>query len=88
MIYLDNAATTNYKPQSVIDSVTDCITKYPFNPNRSANKHWNYSKNCTILEKNCHYCTTMTAKTMSLLRQGAQWRLTLQYWEMQKKDTL
>ncbi len=38
MIYLDNAATTNYKPQSVIDSVTDSITKYPFNPNRSGNK--------------------------------------------------
>ena len=38
MIYLDNAATTNYKPQQVIDAVTDCLTKYPYNPNRSGNK--------------------------------------------------
>lgn len=38
MIYLDNAATTNYKPQCVIDAVTECMTKYPFNPNRSGNK--------------------------------------------------
>lgn len=38
MIYLDNAATTNYKPQCVLDAVTDCMTKYPFNPNRSGNK--------------------------------------------------
>ncbi len=38
MIYLDNAATTNYKPQTVIDAVNDCLTKYPFNPNRSGNK--------------------------------------------------
>lgn len=39
MIYLDNAATTNYKPQTVIDAVTECITKYPFNPNRGGSKH-------------------------------------------------
>ena len=38
MIYLDNAATTNYKPQEVIDTVTECLTKYPYNPNRSGNK--------------------------------------------------
>lgn len=38
MIYLDNAATTNYKPPCVINAVTDCITKYPFNPNRSGSK--------------------------------------------------
>lgn len=38
MIYLDNAATTNYKPQEVIDAVTECLTKYPFNPNRGNNK--------------------------------------------------
>ncbi|MCM1194896.1 MAG: aminotransferase class V-fold PLP-dependent enzyme [Firmicutes bacterium] len=38
MIYLDNAATTNYKPQTVIDSVVECMTKYPYNPNRSGNK--------------------------------------------------
>ena len=38
MIYLDNAATTNYKPQEVIDAVNECLTKYPFNPNRSGNK--------------------------------------------------
>ena len=38
MIYLDNAATTNYKPQEVIDTVVECITKYPYNPNRSGNK--------------------------------------------------
>ncbi len=39
MIYLDNAATTNFKPQNVIDAVHDCLTKYPFNPNRGNNKH-------------------------------------------------
>ena len=38
MIYLDNAATTNYKPQEIIDTVTECLTKYPYNPNRSGNK--------------------------------------------------
>ena len=38
MIYLDNAATTNYKPKEVIDTVTECLTKYPYNPNRSGNK--------------------------------------------------
>ena len=38
MIYLDNAATTNYKPQEVIDTVNECLTKYPYNPNRSGNK--------------------------------------------------
>ena len=38
MIYLDNAATTNYKPQEVIDTVMECLTKYPYNPNRSGNK--------------------------------------------------
>ena len=38
MIYLDNAATTNYKPQCVIDAVVECMTKYPFNPNRSGSK--------------------------------------------------
>ena len=38
MIYLDNAATTNYKPQEVIDAVNECLTKYPYNPNRSGNK--------------------------------------------------
>lgn len=38
MIYLDNAATTNYKPREVVDAVTECLTKYPYNPNRSGNK--------------------------------------------------
>ena len=38
MIYLDNAATTNYKPQEVIDAVKECLTQYPYNPNRSGNK--------------------------------------------------
>lgn len=38
MIYLDNAATTNYKPQQVIDAVNECMTKYPFNPNRGSSK--------------------------------------------------
>lgn len=38
MIYLDNAATSNYKPKCVVDAVTECITKYPFNPNRSGSK--------------------------------------------------
>ncbi len=35
MIYLDNAATTNYKPDCVVRTVNDCLTKYPFNLNRS-----------------------------------------------------
>lgn len=38
MIYLDNAATTNYKPQEVLDAVRDSLTQYPYNPNRSGNK--------------------------------------------------
>ena len=38
MIYLDNAATTSYKPQEVLDAVNECLTKYPFNPNRSGNR--------------------------------------------------
>ena len=38
MIYLDNAATTDFKPQCVIDAVTEAITKYPFNPNRGGHK--------------------------------------------------
>ena len=38
MIYLDNAATTNYKPKEIVDTVTECLTKYPYNPNRSGNK--------------------------------------------------
>lgn len=38
MIYLDNSATTNYKPKCVVDAVNDCLTKYPFNPNRSGSK--------------------------------------------------
>lgn len=39
MIYLDNAATTNFKPQTVLDAVRDCLTKHPFNPNRGNNKY-------------------------------------------------
>ncbi len=35
MIYLDKAATTHYKPQCVIDTVTSCLTTYSYNPNRS-----------------------------------------------------
>ncbi len=38
MIYLDNAATTNYKPKAVIDAVMESMTKYPYNPNRSGSK--------------------------------------------------
>lgn len=38
MIYLDNAATTNHKPQQVIDAVVECLTKYSFNPNRGGSK--------------------------------------------------
>lgn len=34
MIYLDNASTTNYKPQEVLNAVIECLTKYPFNPHR------------------------------------------------------
>lgn len=39
MIYLDNAATTDYKPKEVLDAVFECLTKYPFNPNRGNNKY-------------------------------------------------
>lgn len=35
MIYFDNAATTNYKPQEVIDSVNDTLKNFSFNSNRS-----------------------------------------------------
>lgn len=38
MIYLDNSATTNYKPQIVVDTVNECITNFAFNPNRSGTK--------------------------------------------------
>lgn len=38
MIYLDNAATTHYKPQNVVDAVTLALTKYSYNPNRGSNK--------------------------------------------------
>lgn len=38
MIYLDNAATTDYKPQQVLDALTESVTKLPFNPNRGGNK--------------------------------------------------
>lgn len=34
MVYLDNASTTNYKPPQVLNAVTECLTKYPFNPHR------------------------------------------------------
>ena len=34
MIYLDNAATTEYKPDVVLDAVTDCIKNYSVNANR------------------------------------------------------
>lgn len=39
MIYLDNAATTFFKPQCVVDAVNESLTKYPFNPNRGNNKY-------------------------------------------------
>ncbi len=38
MIYLDNAATTDYKPREVIDAVTSALTEYPYNPNRGGGK--------------------------------------------------
>ncbi len=36
MIYFDNAATSYYKPKSVIDAVNDTLTNYSFNAHRSA----------------------------------------------------
>ena len=39
MIYLDNAATTNYKPPEVLQAVNWCLNEYPFNPNRGNNKY-------------------------------------------------
>lgn len=38
MIYLDNGATTNKKPESVIRAFRDGITKYSANPGRSGHK--------------------------------------------------
>ena len=38
MIYLDNAATTQYKPPEVIAAVKEALTKLPYNPNRSGSK--------------------------------------------------
>lgn len=38
MIYLDNAATTNCKPECVLNAVTECISHYSFNPNRGGSK--------------------------------------------------
>ena len=38
MIYLDNAATTNHKPQTVLDAVNNCILNYSVNPNRGGGK--------------------------------------------------
>ena len=35
MIYLDNAATTFPKPQSVITAVNNCLKNYSANPGRS-----------------------------------------------------
>ena len=35
MIYLDNAATTDYKPDCVVKAVLSAITETPYNPNRS-----------------------------------------------------
>ncbi len=36
MIYLDNAATSFPKPESVVDTVTDCLRNYCGNPGRGA----------------------------------------------------
>lgn len=38
MIYFDNAATTNKKPDSVLKEVKRCLTKYSANPGRSGHK--------------------------------------------------
>ena len=38
MIYFDNAATTYYKPQIVIDAVNLAITKYSVNAHRGSSK--------------------------------------------------
>lgn len=35
MIYFDNAATSGFKPKCVIDTVSECLTKFSVNPNRS-----------------------------------------------------
>lgn len=48
MIYLDNAATTNYKPRQIVDAVTDCILNYSVNPNRGA-----YGRALELEEKLC-----------------------------------
>ena len=38
MIYLDNAATTYPKPESVYDAVSDCMRNYCANPGRAGHK--------------------------------------------------
>ena len=38
MIYLDNAATTGYKPPQVISAVADALQNLSANPGRSGHK--------------------------------------------------
>src|SRR3712207_6872402 len=38
MIYLDNAATTYPKPESVYEAMNDCMRNYCANPGRSGHK--------------------------------------------------
>ncbi len=38
MIYLDNAATTQYKPKEVLDAINYVIRELPYNPNRGGNQ--------------------------------------------------
>ena len=38
MIYLDNAATTGYKPPQVIQAVSDALQNLSANPGRSGHK--------------------------------------------------
>lgn len=76
MIYLDNAATSRYKPQQVIDSVTDTLLHYSFNPNRGSNKHAQELQQkilntrqvvCALLGGYSAECTVFTTNTTTAL---------------------
>ena len=80
MIYFDNAATTFYKPQSVIDTAVSALKEYSFNPRRGGHKQalvleekiFEVRKKMSILtgclEENIVFCLNCTqALNMAIL---------------------
>lgn len=57
MIYLDNSATTNPKPQVVKNAVSKAMNYYSFNSGRGGYKESVNTSNMifTVREKNCRY---------------------------------